>query len=188
MPVSGRQRGIALLGSTGSIGRSTLDVLRRQQEHFRLVALTAGRNRDELEAQVAEWHPPYAALAGFARDARWPAGPEVLVEAATHPEADIVVNAVVGAAGLEATLAALQAGKRAAPPNKDTLAMAGDLVAQAACSGGGEIVPIDSEHSAVLQCVTGRDTELARLILTASGGPFREWPAERVWGATVQEA
>jgi 1-deoxy-D-xylulose-5-phosphate reductoisomerase len=182
------QRGVALLGSTGSIGRSTLDVLRRQQEHFRLVALTAGRNRDQLEAQVAEWRPSYAALAGLREDSRWPTGPEVLVEAATHPEADIVVNAVVGAAGLEATLAALQAGKRVALANKETLVMAGDLVAQAECAGGGEIVPIDSEHSAVLQCVTGRDSELARLILTASGGPFREWDADRVWHATAQEA
>jgi 1-deoxy-D-xylulose-5-phosphate reductoisomerase len=180
-------RGIALLGSTGSIGRSTLDVLRRQQDHFRVVALTAGQNRDEFAGQVAEWSPDYAGLAGI-DDHRWPTGPEVLVDAATHPEADIVVNAVVGAAGLEATLAALRAGKRVALANKETLVMAGDLVAQAACSGGGEIVPIDSEHSAVLQCITGRDDELARLILTASGGPFREWPAERVWSATVSEA
>jgi 1-deoxy-D-xylulose-5-phosphate reductoisomerase len=182
------RRGVSLLGSTGSIGRSTLDVLRRQQEHFRLVALTAGRNREDFEAQVAEWHPSYAGIAGLADDERWPTGPEVLVEAATHPDADIVVNAVVGSAGLDATLAALRAGKRVALANKETLVMAGDLVAQAACAGGGEIVPIDSEHSAVLQCVTGRDNGLARLILTASGGPFREWPAERVWQATVEEA
>lgn len=182
------QRGVALLGSTGSIGRSTLGVLRRQREHFRLVALTAGRNRDELERQVSEWHPSYAGLAGMAKDPHWPAGPEVLVAAATHPEADIVVNAVVGAAGLEATLAALRAGKRVALANKETLVMAGDLVAQAACAGDGEIIPIDSEHSAVLQCVTGRDDRLARLILTASGGPFREWDAGRVWHATVEEA
>jgi 1-deoxy-D-xylulose-5-phosphate reductoisomerase len=98
------------------------------------------------------------------------------------------VNAVVGAAGLDATLAALRAGKRVALANKETLVMAGELVAEAAGQGGGEIVPIDSEHSAVLQCVTGRDDGLARLILTASGGPFREWPAKRVWNATVEEA
>jgi 1-deoxy-D-xylulose-5-phosphate reductoisomerase len=181
------QRGVAILGSTGSIGRSTLDVLRRQHDHFRLVALTAGRNRDEFASQVAEWHPSYAGIAGV-DVGQWPSGPEVLVEAATHPEADIVVNAVVGAAGLDATLAALNAGKRVALANKESLVMAGDLVAQAACAGGGEIVPIDSEHSAVLQCVTGRNNGLARLILTASGGPFREWPAERVWRATVEEA
>jgi 1-deoxy-D-xylulose-5-phosphate reductoisomerase len=188
MTATGVRRGVALLGSTGSIGRSTLDVLRRQQEHFRLVALTAGQNREKLEAQVSEWRPSYAALAGVSSDSRWPTGPEVLIEAATHPDADIVVNAVVGAAGLEATLAALQAGKRVALANKETLVMAGDLVAQAACAGGGEIVPIDSEHSAVLQCVTGRDNGLARLILTASGGPFRGWEPERVWHATVEEA
>jgi 1-deoxy-D-xylulose-5-phosphate reductoisomerase len=182
------KRGIALLGSTGSIGHSTLDVLRRQQDHFHLVALTAGRNRDELASQVAEWRPSYAGLAGVANDARWASGPEVLVEAATHPDVDIVVNAVVGAAGLDATLAALRAGKRVALANKETLVMAGDLVAQAACAGGGEIVPIDSEHSAVLQCVTGRDGGLARLILTASGGPFREWEPARVRNATVEEA
>lgn len=186
--MTGARRGIALLGSTGSIGRSTLDVLRRQQDHFRLVALAAGRNRDEFASQVAEWGPSYAGLAGAQADVRWPSGPEVLVEAATHPEVDIVVNAVVGAAGLDATLAALRAGKRVALANKETLVMAGDLVAQAACAGGGEIVPIDSEHSAVLQCVTGRDSALARLILTASGGPFREWEPDRVWNATVEEA
>ncbi|HEX6405658.1 MAG TPA: 1-deoxy-D-xylulose-5-phosphate reductoisomerase, partial [Gemmatimonadales bacterium] len=103
MTATGARRGVALLGSTGSIGRSTLDVLRRQQEHFRLVALTAGQNREKLEAQVSEWRPSYAALAGVTSDSRWPTGPEVLIEAATHPDADIVVNAVVGAVGLEAT-------------------------------------------------------------------------------------
>src|SRR3954464_928839 len=188
MTVTRSQRGVALLGSTGSIGGSTLDVLRRQQEHFRVVALTAGRNQEKLEAQVSEWRPAYAALAEGSDDSRWPTGPDVLIEAATHPDADIVVNAVVGAAGLDATLAALQAGKRVALANKETLVMAGDLVAQAACAGGGEIVPIDSEHSAVLQCVTGRDDGLARLILTASGGPFRGWEPERVWHATVEQA
>jgi 1-deoxy-D-xylulose-5-phosphate reductoisomerase len=181
-------RGVAVLGSTGSIGRSTLDVLRRQRDHFRVVALTAGRQRAELEAQVAEWGPGYAGLAGVTRDPRWPSGPEVLVEAATHPDADIVVNAVVGAAGLDATIAALRAGKRVALANKESLVMAGDLVAEAAAAGGGELVPIDSEHSAVLQCVSGRDSGLGRLILTCSGGPFREWPAERVRDATVAEA
>jgi 1-deoxy-D-xylulose-5-phosphate reductoisomerase len=180
-------RGIALLGSTGSIGRSTLDVLRRHRDHFRLVALAAGRNREEFAAQVAEWRPGYAGMAGV-EDGPWPGGPDVLVEAATHSDADIVVNAVVGSAGLDATLAALKAGKRVALANKETLVMAGDLVAQAACAGGGEIVPVDSEHSAVLQCVTGRNGGLIRLILTASGGPFREWSADRVRQATVEEA
>jgi len=116
-------------------------------------------------------------------------GTSCLVEAATHPDVRIVVNGIVGAAGLEATLAALRAGKRVALANKETLVMAGELVAQAARAGGGEIVPVDSEHSAVLQCVAGRrPTELARLILTASGGPFRTWGPERVSRATVAEA
>jgi 1-deoxy-D-xylulose-5-phosphate reductoisomerase len=181
-------RGVAVLGSTGSIGRSTLAVLRRQREHFRVVALTANRNVDEFEAQVAEWRPRYAGLAGGEAGSAHPCGPRVLLEAATHPEVDVVVNAVVGAAGLEATLAALRAGKRVALANKETLVMAGELVAQAACAGGGELVPVDSEHSAVLQCVAGRNAGLARLILTCSGGPFREWPAERVHRATVDEA
>jgi 1-deoxy-D-xylulose-5-phosphate reductoisomerase len=181
-------RGVAVLGSTGSIGRSTLAVLGRQREHFRVVALTAGRNVEEFDAQVAEWRPAYAGLAADAGCSRYPAGPGVLLQAATHPDVDVVVNAVVGAAGLDATVAALEAGKRVALANKETLVMAGDLVAQAACAGGGELVPVDSEHSAVLQCLTGQDSELARLILTCSGGPFREWPAERVEHATVQEA
>jgi 1-deoxy-D-xylulose-5-phosphate reductoisomerase len=180
--------GVAVLGSTGSIGRSTLEVLRRQRDHFRVVALTCGRNREEFAAQVAEWQPAYAGLALPGQDERWPCGPDVLVEAASHPDVRIVVNAVVGAAGLDATLAALRLGKRVALANKESLVMAGDLVMQAACIGGGEVVPVDSEHSAVLQCVTGRDSGLGRLILTCSGGPFREWPAERVARASVAEA
>ncbi|MGI9042398.1 MAG: 1-deoxy-D-xylulose-5-phosphate reductoisomerase [Gemmatimonadales bacterium] len=181
-------RGVAILGSTGSIGRSTLDVLRRHREQFRVVALTCGRNREEFTAQVEEWRPVYAGLAIPGDYEGWPCGPDVLVAAATHPDVDIVVNAVVGAAGLDATLGALEAGKRVALANKETLVMAGDLVAEAACAGGGEIVPVDSEHSAVLQCISGREAGLDRLILTCSGGPFREWPAERVRHATVDEA
>jgi 1-deoxy-D-xylulose-5-phosphate reductoisomerase len=179
---------VAVLGSTGSIGRSTLDVLRRQRDHFELVALTCGRNRAEFERQLAAWRPAFAGCAVPGSGDPWPSGPEVLVEAATRPDVDIVVNAVVGAAGLDATLAALRAGKRVALANKESLVMAGDLVVQAACAGGGEIVPVDSEHSAVLQCVAGRDSGMGRLILTCSGGPFREWPAERVQHATVEEA
>jgi 1-deoxy-D-xylulose-5-phosphate reductoisomerase len=181
-------RGVAILGSTGSIGRSTLAVLRRQAEHFRVVALTAGKNAAAFDDQVREWRPAFAGLVAGSNGTPYPGGPDVLLTAATLPEVDVVVNAVVGAAGLDATLAALRAGKRVALANKETLVMAGDLVAQAACAGGGELVPVDSEHSAVLQCVTGRDAGLCRLILTCSGGPFRDWPAERVRTATVEEA
>lgn len=185
----GVRQGVALLGSTGSIGRSTLEVLRRQREHFEVVALTGGSNGELLDQQAAEWRPGFVGLVnGSPSAAARHRGPACLVEAATLPDADIVVNAVVGSAGLDATLAALRAGKRVALANKETLVIAGDLVRRAAREGGGELVPVDSEHSAVLQCVTGRSEGLARLILTASGGPFREWPAERVAGATVGEA
>jgi len=181
-------RGVALLGSTGSIGRSTLAVLRRQRDHFRLVALTAGCNRVELEAQALEWRPEFVGLAESQADTPYPSGPGVLVEAALHPGVDIVVNAVVGAAGLDATLAALRAGKRVALANKETLVMAGDLVRTAARTGGGEIIPVDSEHSAVLQCIAGGPAAVKRLILTGSGGPFREWALDRLSAATVTDA
>lgn len=173
--------GVAILGSTGSIGKSALQVLDRQRDRFRVVALTARDNREALERQVRAWAPR---LSGLVADR----GAELLVEAATHPDADIVLNAVVGAAGLDATLAALRAGKRVALANKETLVMAGDLVREACAAGRGELVPVDSEHSAVLQCLAGRDQGVARLILTASGGPFREWPADRIAAATVAEA
>jgi len=182
--------GVAILGSTGSIGCSTLEVLRRQREHFRVAALTAFSNADLLRRQATEWNPGYVGLVnGGSREQGAGSGAACLVEAATRPDVAIVVNGIVGAAGLEATLAALRAGKRVALANKETLVMAGDLVTRAAREGGGEIVPVDSEHSAVLQCITGRrPTELERLILTASGGPFRTWTPQRVAGATVEEA
>src|SRR5213594_2175862 len=182
--------GVAILGSTGSIGCTALQVLARQRERFRVAALTAHSNAALLERQVAEWKPGYVGLVnGGSREQGAGSGASCLVEAATRPDVDIVVNGIVGAAGLEATLAALAAGRRVALANKETLVMAGELVTRAAREGGGEIVPVDSEHSAVLQCITGRrPAELARLILTASGGPFRTWPAERVAGATVDEA
>ena len=182
--------GVAILGSTGSIGCSTLQVLARQRERFRVAALTAHSNADLLEQQAAEWKPGYVGLVnGGSREQGAGSGASCLVEAATRADVAIVVNGIVGAAGLEATLAALRAGKRVALANKEALVMAGELVTRAAREGGGEIVPVDSEHSAVLQCITGRrPTELERLILTASGGPFRTWTPERVAGATVEEA
>ena len=182
--------GVAILGSTGSIGCSTLQVLARQRERFRVAALTAHSNADLLEQQAAEWRPSYVGLVNSGKsEAGRGKGAECLVEAATRADVAIVVNGIVGAAGLEATLAALRAGKRVALANKEALVMAGELVTRAAREGGGEIVPVDSEHSAVLQCITGRrPTELERLILTASGGPFRTWTPERVAGATVEEA
>ena len=182
-------RGVAVLGSTGSIGTSALKVLARQRERFRVVALTAFGQREQLEAQVAAFRPAFVGLVNGAGGDGWRTGRACLVEAVTRPDVDIVLNGIVGAAGLEATLAALEAGKRVALANKETLVMAGELVMRTAREKGGEIVPVDSEHSAVLQCVTGRRPgELHRLILTASGGPFHSWDAERVRHATVEEA
>jgi 1-deoxy-D-xylulose-5-phosphate reductoisomerase len=182
--------GVAVLGSTGSIGCSTLRVVARQRDRFRIVALTAHSNAELLEQQAAEWGPRYVGLVNSGEGERGKGkGTACLVEAATHPDVRIVVNGIVGAAGLEATLAALRAGKRVALANKETLVMAGELVTQAARDGGGEIVPVDSEHSAVLQCITGRrPADVARLILTASGGPFRTWTPEQVADATVEQA
>ena len=184
-------RGVALLGSTGSIGTTALRVLERQRDRFRVAALTAFANGGLLEEQAARFAPAFVGLVqnGTSHDARWHTGRSCLVEAATRSDVDIVLNAVVGAAGLDATLAALEAGKRVALANKETLVMAGELASAAAARGGGEIVPVDSEHSAILQCITGRPgNEIRRVILTASGGPFREWPAERLARATVDDA
>jgi len=182
--------GVAVLGSTGSIGCSALQVLARQRERFRVVALTAHSNADLLRQQAAVFHPTYVGIVnGGTGEGGRGTGTSCLVEAATRPDVGIVVNGIVGAAGLEATLAALCAGKRVALANKESLVMAGELVTQAARQGGGEIVPVDSEHSAVLQCLAGRTpADVAGLTLTASGGPFRTWTPERAADATIEEA
>ena len=186
-----RQQGVSVLGSTGSIGTTALRVIARQRDRFRVVALTAHSNAALLREQVREHSPGYVGLVNCVDEQAdgWCRGPECLVEAATREDADIVLNAIVGAAGLDATLAALHAGKRVALANKETLVVAGELVAKAAAEGRGEIVPVDSEHSAILQCITGRDrAEVKRVILTASGGPFRGWSDARLAAATVDDA
>jgi 1-deoxy-D-xylulose-5-phosphate reductoisomerase len=188
--------GVALLGSTGSIGQSALNVLERHADAYHIVALAANRNATELAQQVRRHGPSYAvlvdedaALANGPLDPRIRTGRAALIEAATHPDADIVINAVVGAAGLEATLAALLAGKRLALANKESLVAGGPLVREALRRGGGELVPVDSEHSAILQCLGGAaERSVRRMILTASGGPFREWPLERLHAVTPAEA
>lgn len=182
--------GVAVLGSTGSIGTTALRVLARHRDRFRVAALTAYGRKDELAEQAAAFRPTFVSLVGggHGRDG-WAEGADSLVEAATRPDVDVVLNGIVGAAGLAATIAALRAGKRVALANKESLVMAGELVLRAAREGGGEIVPVDSEHSAVLQCLGGRPrADLQRIILTASGGPFHTWDAERVHSATVHEA
>jgi 1-deoxy-D-xylulose-5-phosphate reductoisomerase len=193
--VGNRVKGVAILGSTGSIGTTALRVLDRQRSKFKVVALTAFNNATMLADQVTMWKPSFVGLvneAGEAVPEAWVRGADALVAAATHPDVDIVINAVVGAAGLDATLAALDAGKRVALANKETLVVAGEL-AQAACErSGGELVPVDSEHSAILQCLSGRDrrntADVRRLVITASGGPFRTWSNERIANATLADA
>jgi 1-deoxy-D-xylulose-5-phosphate reductoisomerase len=183
-------KGVAILGSTGSIGTTALRVLERQRARFHVAALTAHSNAALLAEQVARWSPSFVGLVQEGGDDRpWRIGTDCLTEAATHHDVDIVLNAVVGAAGLDATLAALDAGKRVALANKETLVVAGELAAAASRKGGGEIVPVDSEHSAILQCIAGRPrAEVRRVVLTASGGPFRGWSSERIAGATLADA
>jgi len=184
-------RGVAILGSTGSIGTTALRVLQRHADRFHVVALTAFSNGALLSEQAEQFHPSFVGLVenGAAPHEHWACGADCLVRAAQHPDAAIVLNAIVGAAGLDATLAAVSAGKRVALANKETLVMAGALVRDACTRGGGEIVPVDSEHSAILQCLSGRTAaDVRRLVLTASGGPFRDWPAERIATASVADA
>jgi 1-deoxy-D-xylulose-5-phosphate reductoisomerase len=185
-------KGVAVLGSTGSIGTTALRVIARQRERFRVTALTAYSNAAMLAAQAAEWAPAFVGIVnpnGSAPPSSWRRGEGTLVEAALREDVDVVLNAIVGAAGLDATLAALEAGKRVALANKETLVIAGALVQAACASGGGEIVPVDSEHSAILQCLGSRRPEdVRRLIITASGGPFRTWSPGEIAGAQLAEA
>ena len=184
-------RGVAILGSTGSIGTTALRVLERQRDRFRVAALTAYNNATLLGEQAAHFAPGFVGIVANGSEPHpgWSVGKECLVEAARRDDVDIVLNAVVGAAGLDATLAALAKGKRVALANKETLVMAGSLVTDACAAGGGEIVPVDSEHSAILQCMTGRPgVEVRKIIITASGGPFRQWSAERLDTATLEDA
>ena len=188
---------VVILGSTGSIGRATLSVVKRHPDRFRVVALCAHRSVARLAAQVAEHEVPVAVLAdpealtdrANLPPADWRAGPEEVLELVTDPEVDVVVNAIVGSVGLQATLAALRAGKRLALANKESLAAGGPLVMEAARQGGGELIPIDSEHSAILQCLEGYDlSSVARLVLTASGGPLRGFSREELEGVRPSQA
>ncbi len=178
---------VAVLGSTGSIGRSTLEVIERHPHRFEVVALAAHQALGTLTDQVRRHSPEVAVLVqgnglGGREDlptARWREGREALLEITESPDVDVVVNALVGSAGLEPTLLALRAGKRLALANKESLVAGGDLVMAAAEEGGGELIPVDSEHSAILQCLEGYDmASVSRLVLTASGGPFRGWNVE----------
>src|ERR1044071_9300375 len=197
-------QGIAILGSTGSIGCSTMSVVESFGEgRFRVVALAAGRNVERLAAQV-ERHRAELVAVGDEECAerlreelnrrsvstpRVAVGESGMVEVATHGAAQTVVSATVGAVGFVPTLGALEAGKRVALANKETLVIAGELMTSAAAASGAEILPVDSEHNALHQCLRGeRREEVRRLILTASGGPFREKPYSAMACATVDEA
>ncbi len=186
---------LVILGSTGSIGRQTLDVVRDLGDRFEVFGLAAGRNTTLLEEQVRELKPQLVwceedrrrteleAAAG--RRSRW----MPMVEQAAHPDADLVVVGTVGRAGLESTLAALRAGKAVALANKEVLVMAGALVTQAAAEGRGQLLPVDSEHSAIWQCLWGeKNASISRVILTASGGAFRDYTPERLASVTPDEA
>ncbi len=189
---------IALLGSTGSIGRQTLDVVRRFPEHFQIVSLAARSNVALLAQQVAEFQPQlvacFAETPELERDATFALpgvilGTQGLTAAAIHPDVDIVVAATSGLMALEPTLAAIEAGKTIAVANKETLVMAGHLVMAAAKRANREIFPIDSEHSAIWQCLRGEEyTDIRKLIITASGGPFRHTPLEQMQSVTVEQA
>ncbi len=188
---------VAILGSTGSIGKSTLEVIARHPTRFQVVALAANRSMAGLAEQVARVRPRRAVIVdgaalGAERDlppAKWEAGRDALLSVASDPDVDVVVNGLVGAAGLEPTLAALEAGKRVALANKESLVAGGPLVLEAARRGGGALIPIDSEHSAILQCLAGSDRgAVARIVLTASGGPFRGWNRSALEGVRPSDA
>jgi 1-deoxy-D-xylulose-5-phosphate reductoisomerase len=197
-------KGIAILGSTGSIGRNTLRVVESFSEgEFRIVALGAGRNVETLAEQVARHLPELVSVETeesarqlraslFERDVDLPrivVGEEGLIEVATHAQAETVVSATVGAVGFVPTLRALERGKRVALANKETLVMAGELMTRVAAAAGAELLPVDSEHNALHQCLKGEKREdVRRLVLTASGGPFRTKSAREMESATVSEA
>jgi 1-deoxy-D-xylulose-5-phosphate reductoisomerase len=176
-------RRVAILGSTGSIGTQALDVVRSHRDQFEVVALAAGRNAELLAVQAAEF--------GVASDCARACGDDgdLLAELAAHPDADVVLNAVVGFAGLPATLAALEHGKVLALANKESLIAGGPVVAAVRARGGGELVPVDSEHSALYQALrSGAPREVRRLIVTASGGPFRGRSRAELEHVTVADA
>jgi 1-deoxy-D-xylulose-5-phosphate reductoisomerase len=187
---------VAVLGSTGSIGVSTLRVIERHPDRFRVVALAANRSVELLEEQVARHSPNRVVVAddeayAACRDngTHWFGGREAVLETASLPEADVVVNALVGFSGLEPSLRALEAGKRLALANKESLVTGGALLTEAMGRGKGELVPVDSEHSAILQCLAGcAPEEVHRLVLTASGGPFRGWSGDRLARVTAEDA
>ncbi len=201
-------RQVAILGSTGSIGVNTLDVVRAHPDRFKVVALTAGKQVERLADQCFEFKPTIAVVSEAADATRLEKlllekniktqvlyGPQALVTAVTDSGCDTVMAAIVGAAGLVPTLAAAKAGKRVLLANKEALVMSGNLFMQAMKAGGGELLPIDSEHNAIFQCLPNEFTKspesglgVEELWLTASGGPFRNTPLEKLAAITPEQA
>ncbi len=194
-------KGVSILGATGSIGTSALAVVDAHPDQVRVVALGAGENAERLAAQVRKYRPDIVAVATDAAAAELRqrlgadaprvilVGDEGRVAVATHPDADILLCASAGTTSLAAALAAIDAGKTLALANKEVLVMAGALMVDAAAKRGVAILPVDSEHNAIHQCLHGRQrAEVRKLILTASGGPFRTWEAARLAGVTPADA
>ncbi|MDD5604798.1 MAG: 1-deoxy-D-xylulose-5-phosphate reductoisomerase [Dehalococcoidales bacterium] len=178
---------IALIGSTGSIGRQTLEIVRSFPERFRIIALAAGKNTVLLEEQVREFHPKYVYFQGHKHDING-SNYLSLEEMLTLPEIDTVLMAPAGITGLKPTLWAAKAGKKIALANKESLVMAGDIITSAIRKSKGRILPVDSEHSAIWQCLKGERKAIARLILTASGGPFAKYTKEQLARVTPEQA
>jgi 1-deoxy-D-xylulose-5-phosphate reductoisomerase len=197
-------QGLCILGSTGSIGQNCLRVVDGLPGRFQVVALSAGKNLETLAAQVVKYQPAIVVVSqsdlkealqtrlrslGYTKRLRIASGVEAQVEASTHPKVDFVVSASHGTTGLVATYQAIRAGKRLGLANKETLVAAGELVMRAAAEQGTEVLPIDSEHCAVHQCLrSGQRGEVKRIVLTGSGGPFLEIPGERFDAITPEQA
>lgn len=196
-------RPISVLGITGSIGTTAVGILRRYPDRFHVAAMSCGTKVDLIAPLVREFHPQLVAVkdgdaASALRDLltgidRLPdilTGPDGQIACATLPDVQTVLNGLVGAMGLPATAAALAAGKTVALANKESLIVGGQLLLDAATAGGGRLIPVDSEHSAIFQCLQGPGAgrQIRRLLLTASGGPMRTWPIERIQTATIAEA
>ena len=189
---------IAILGSTGSIGTQALDICARHPESYRVTALTAKSSREKLFEQVRQFRPAMAGLLdGISpeeipedlRFCRWMSGKEALHAAAAEAEADQVLVSIVGIAGLQSVMDALDAGRQVLLANKEALVTGGHLVMEKAREKGKPILPVDSEHSAVFQCLQGAGPDrLTRILLTASGGPFRTWKKEEIRKATRAQA
>ncbi|HUA35041.1 MAG TPA: 1-deoxy-D-xylulose-5-phosphate reductoisomerase [Candidatus Binataceae bacterium] len=191
---------ISILGSTGSVGVTTLDVVGRFSDRFKVAAMAAGRNLDLFAQQIRRFRPDLVSVATpeLARDlterlsdhrVRIVHGLEGAAAVATHPATELVMSAMVGALGLRPTLAAIKAGKDIAFANKEVLVVAGELITRAVRENGVRLLPVDSEHNAIFQCLEGRGREgLKRIVLTASGGPFRELPVAQFDSVTVEQA